>query len=377
MKRERTKFTGVYSLTSEKRRNPRDGKPDVCFYITYKRWDGRKAWEKVGWKGEGYTAALASEVRADRLKAMRHGDQLSSRKAAAITMDEAWQIFRDKWLPTLSRPQDEEGRYARHIAPALGEKRLDRITPLDIEQLKNTLLAKGLAPATVRLVFGDIRRVYRKLTEWDIYCGPIPTDKAKPPKVDNARTRFLTPDEANTLLAALAQRSRQWHDIAALSLHTGMRLGEILSLRGADVDLSAGVIHAMDAKAGTRAVILSDAAKAILQGIKPTSAAGYLFTDRNGNRLHTTGAGSTFKRVVKSIGLNDGITDTRQKVVFHTLRHTFCSWMVMRGVPLFTVGELVGHSTIEMTKRYSHLCPDAKRDALRHVGEMLNGTHGS
>jgi site-specific recombinase XerD len=49
----------------------------------------------------------------------------------------------------------------------------------------------------------------------------------------------------------------------------------------------------------------------------------------------------------------------------------------MRGVPLFTVGELVGHSTIEMTKRYSHLCPDAKRDALRHVGEMLNGTHGS
>lgn len=374
-KRERTKYTGVYLRVSDTRRNPRDGKPDGCFDITYKTADGRKVWEKVGWKSEGYTAQLANDVRADRLKAIRHGEELPVRKPS-MTMDSAWKIFREKWLPTLKRPADEEGRYARYIGPVFGGRSLSGITALDLENLKATLLGRGLAPATVRLVFADIRRVYRKLTEWELYRGPIPTDRLKLPKVDNARTRFLTPEEAGKLLDALAQRSPQWHAIAAISLHTGMRLGEILGLRGADVDLNSRVIHALDAKAGSRAVIMSDAIHPLLATWMPVSAAHYLFTDKSGKPLDMTGAGSTFKRVVNALGFNAGVTDRRQKVVFHTLRHTFCSWMVIRGVPLYTVGELVGHSTVDMTRRYAHLCPDAKRDALSHVADMLSRAHG-
>ncbi|MDL2279575.1 tyrosine-type recombinase/integrase [Desulfovibrio sp. OttesenSCG-928-G11] len=86
----------------------------------------------------------------------------------------------------------------------------------------------------------------------------------------------------------------------------------------------------------------------------------------------------TFARTVDALGLNNTgemvknakgelipvrITDARHRVVFHTLRHTFASWLVQQGTPLYTVAELMGHSTLEMTRRYSHLAPDTLRKA--------------
>ena len=67
--REKTKYTGVYVRTSTTRRY--QGKPDACFEFTYKA-DGKLIWEKVGWKSEGYTAVLARELRAERIRQFRH-----------------------------------------------------------------------------------------------------------------------------------------------------------------------------------------------------------------------------------------------------------------------------------------------------------------
>ena len=75
----------------------------------------------------------------------------------------------------------------------------------------------------------------------------------------------------------------------------------------------------------------------------------------------------SFKRAVEELGFNKGIKDVRQKVVFHTLRHTFASWLAIDGVPLYTISELMGHSTMDMTKRYAHLCPDTKRAAVEKI----------
>ena len=81
----------------------------------------------------------------------------------------------------------------------------------------------------------------------------------------------------------------------------------------------------------------------------------------------------TFNRVVTKLNLNKDITDTRQKVVFHSLRHTYASWLVESGVSLYTVQKLMGHENISMTERYSHLSPDTLQGAVRTFEKGITG----
>jgi site-specific recombinase XerD len=81
----------------------------------------------------------------------------------------------------------------------------------------------------------------------------------------------------------------------------------------------------------------------------------------------TREAPGTFERVVAELGLNAGIEDRRDKVVFHTLRHTFASWLVQGGIDLYRVKELMGHSVMAMTERYAHLAPDAGRVSVQVI----------
>ena len=80
----------------------------------------------------------------------------------------------------------------------------------------------------------------------------------------------------------------------------------------------------------------------------------------------------SFEQAVKEIGLNDGVSDRRRKVVFHTLRHTFASWLVQMGTPLYTVSRLLGHSDLKMTMRYAHLAPETQRAAAMELEGVLN-----
>lgn len=80
MKRSVTKYVGVYGRKSESRLHK--GKPDVCLDISYKA-EGKKIWEKVGWESEGYTARLASQIRSERLRDIRFGNELPRQKKKA------------------------------------------------------------------------------------------------------------------------------------------------------------------------------------------------------------------------------------------------------------------------------------------------------
>ena len=364
-----TKFMGVYQLESTQKRF--DGKPDLCFYITYKSPNGKKVWEKIGWRSEKMTASMASDIRADRMQQLRLGEAAvpiqQRRKESGMTFGEAWAIFDEKWLPNLKGADNERMLYTRYLEPVLKNRPLKEITSLEMEGIKTSLLAKGLAAASVRLIIGNVRRVYNKLTEWDLYSGPKPMDKVKMPKVDNARDRFLTADEAQTLLGAVKKRSQLWHDISLTSLHTGMRLSEVLGLRPQDVNLKSRLIHP-DGKTGKRSIPMNDTLFETLDRVvAERKDSPLLFPGQKGTQLGSDSATSSFARAVADAKLNPPNVDRRHKVVFHTLRHTYCSWLAMEGVPLYVIGEMVGHSSTEMTKRYSHLCPDKKSQTVNVI----------
>ena len=120
---------------------------------------------------------------------------------------------------------------------------------------------------------------------------------------------------------------------------------------------------------------MTDDVVTFLKTLIPETPDAFLFTRRGGgpHAMISSDSDESFVRAVKDCGLNDGITDRRHKVVFHTLRHTYCSWLAMSGVPLYTISELVGHTTVQMTKRYSHLCPDTKHDAAAKIASIMRG----
>ena len=370
-KREKTRFPGVYSREII---NKRTGRPDVAFDICYRDGAGKMRWQLIGYKSDHVNAAYANKRRGVILDGISRGEKPAKEAAGAkMTFAQGWVLYDSKWLPNLSRPEDTRKIYEQYLEPEFGGRHLGSITPLDIEDLKVKLLQRGLAAATVVKIIGDARRMYKKLAAWGVYSGPVPTDGFTMPKIDNERTRYLTEEEAVNLLDALKKRSATWHDIAWLSLHTGMRKGEILALRGEHLDFGSGRILVKDAKTGSRTVYMTDEVRALLEARAPKSPMAYVFRPKRtsaGERI-SRDSDESFVRAVTECGFNKGITDRRHKVVFHTLRHTYCSWLAKAGVPLFTIGELVGHKSVEMTKRYSHLCPDAKQAAAAKIGPLM------
>ena len=93
-----------------------------------------------------------------------------------------------------------------------------------------------------------------------------------------------------------------------------------------------------------------------------------VFPARGGGKI--TEISNAFDRSLDALGLNEGVTDRRMKVVFHTLRHTYASWLVQSGENLYTVKELMGHSTLAITERYSHLAKGTLQDAVKKIDQI-------
>ena len=85
---------------------------------------------------------------------------------------------------------------------------------------------------------------------------------------------------------------------------------------------------------------------------------------------------TTFRDAVEAMGFNQGITDQRQKVVFHTLRHSYASWLAEAGTDIYTVGKLLGHSTVQMSARYAHLGPGAMQEAVKRLPSLTTREAG-
>ena len=384
-----TAYPGVRYREHEERKH--NGKPDRYYFIRYKR-AGRTVEESVGWASHGMNTQKASKLRAEIVQNIREGkhpQSLQEKRDLEQTRRETEQIKKEQdalhqitfgqladryveWAKANKKSwRDDEQRYQKHLSGPLGPRPLREIVPLHLEKLKHDLDKKGLSPATVKHCLVLVRHMFNKATSWDLFEGQNPVTKVKFPKLNNRRIRFLSHEEASTLLEELAKRSQQVHDQALLSLLSGLRFGEIAALTWADADIKHGIIAIRSPKSGEgRQTFMTEEVKAMLAARKPegVGAQHLIFPDRKGNIQKSVS--DAFERAVEKLGFNEGISESPQKVVFHTLRHTFASWLALDGTALYTIKELMGHKTLTMTERYAHLIPDHKREALN---AMANG----
>jgi integrase len=365
----KTKFQGVFYIESQTKIFKK--KPDRCFYITYKT-HGRKITEKVGWLSEGYDEKTAAGLRGDRVQDLRHGKDIPYKKTLSPLFKDVAARYMKWAMENKTRAgKDDRNRYENHLT-RFDQKRLDEISAFDLEKLKSDLLKEGLAPATARHVLVLFRQIWNKANTWGLWEGPNPIRGVKLPVPQNARERFLSHQEADTLLKALSEVSGTVADMALVSLQTGMRAGEIFDLRGADIDFENGLITIRDPKnKQARKAYLTPTLSAMLKARLPEDPQDYIFHDRiHGGRINIVS--QTFRKTVIALGFNKGITDPRQRVTFHTLRHTFGSWLAIQGTPVLTISQLMGHKTLAMTQRYSHLSPDHKKEAALNLERVFN-----
>ena len=363
-----------------------NGKPDRYFTVRYKV-RGKAIEEGLGWASEGWTVQRAALERAKLKEAHRTGEgpeTLAERRAMRQAEAEAEALegmtFGDlaarylEWAKANKKSyRHDNQRLNSHVLPVVGDLPVSKASAADVERLKVSCQEKQLAPATTNHCLQLVRGVYNFGARLGLYEGPNPTARVNFQKVDNKRTRFLSYEEAESLLSALANQSQDWHDITLLGLFAGLRLGEITALTWQDVDLEHGVLQIRDAKGGEgRPAYITDRLRAMLgrrKAVADNPTVGLVFPGRFGERIK--GVRYSFENTIEELGWNDGVTDRRQRVTFHTTRHTFGSWLAIQGTPLLTIKELMGHKTIEMTMRYAHLIPDQKRDAVEELEKRV------
>jgi integrase len=302
------------------------------------------------------------------------------------------EYFEKKYYPDAKtskkqRSYEQEFSHFTHwLKPVLGEMPLKDIRPLHLERVKRNMLnappvtrkktkkegnrqqkkgIKGRSPRMIQYVFSTFRQVWNHARRNGFVAGDWPGKGITIPKVENRRMRFLSDGEADLLLDKLRERSQQLHDICLLSLDAGLRAGEIFSLRWNRVDLEKKTIKVFDSKGRDRVVFMTDRVEQMLQGLPREGK--LIFLSRTGERIKEIS--NAFDQAVKDLGLNEGVTDSRDKLVFHSLRHSFASRLVERGIDLYTVKELMGHSTLAMTERYSHLQPNKLKSAIDSLGQ--------
>jgi integrase len=365
--RKKTKYVGVYERVSEIRTY--NGKPDTCFDISYKL-NGKKIWEKAGWLSEGYSAKLANEIRAERMRNIRHEEELpKQKKNVSYFKDVASKYI--QWAKENKKSwSSDQHRYKNHLSERLDDKRLNEITSFDLERVKSELVKEKLAPATVKHCLVLIRQIFNKAIAWGLYKGMNPVKGVKMPTIQNQRERFLSYEEADVLLNELLKVSKQTHDIALLSLHCGLRAGEVFNLKGHDIDFRNDLIHISDPKNNQgRKAFMTGAVKEMLKERVPESPDEYIFkAQNNGDKVNEISR--AYRKIANRL-FNEKVKDPRQRVTFHTLRHTFASWLALQGESLMTIRELLGHKSFAMTQRYAHLIPDEKRRATLNLEKVF------
>jgi integrase len=370
----------------------------------YQAADGRwRASINLGWQnGKRRRKQLSGKTRAEvaaKLKqALKEQDGGRDLGLESITVG----AFLRRWLDLVVVPNRKPSTTASYeqvvrlyLVPQIGDVRLERLSPEQIQAMLRALLKTGLSPRTVSYTRSILRVALKQAMKWG-HLGRNPVDATDAPKAQAHKIVPLTEAQARSILHVVT--GHRLEALYRLALSFGLRRGEALGLLWSDVDLDAGTVRitgqvqyirgpgrggkvrrtsSPKTKSGARTIYLPEQLVAAMQRHWEAQAKerrvegvewhehGLVFPSERGTPM----APRNLVRHWKSVLVKAGLPAT---VRFHDLRHSAATIMLMQGIPLKTVSDVLGHSSIRVTADvYGHSTSGDKRAAAERMTQLL------
>ncbi|WP_394244832.1 tyrosine-type recombinase/integrase [Vibrio astriarenae] len=373
----------------------------IMKYYLFYRLNGKQVNYLIGSTSQ-LTPAQARDIAKEKVGMVAQGVDVQSEKKAAkqdYLIQKSHRLgsyLEEKYYPFLvSRNPKTAKKTYQHLVSRfdfLLDKQLSEISAWEVQNWVTKRRELGRAPATINYSINSLKGALSRAVEWGI-IESHELSKVTTIKEDNTRLRYLSSYERQNLLKAIDARSRLIRDkrksanehrekrnkdllpdlsnvrfvdylepIVLTAMNTGLRRGELLSLKWNDVFFENRylVVKASNAKSKkTRNIPLNDSVFEVLVQWKAQNPnTTWVFT--SGSNTQLTDIKKPWLKVIEASGIED--------FNFHDLRHDFASNLAMAGVDLNTIRELLGHSDLKMTLRYAHLAPEHKAAAVNLIG---------
>jgi len=356
------KYTGVYG---NKLRNG-----DISYSYTYKDESNRTCWVTVGKKSAGITEPYVYRLRNQTINKIRLGEDPSVKRTSRkrIRLNDLARNYFDAKEGVNKDNRRQYLKYKHHIEEKFGRKDVSNITVKDISSLQQSILAQGRAPKTVNSVIQLLSAIYNYNIKVEDMSIDNPCSRVKPLATDDQRQRFLTKEEVHLLIDNVSDNI----DVLVfvkLALSTGARKGGLLNIKKKDIDFSNRTVRIYDYKRkNTYTGFFNDDLKELLLAYTKGLDANDYVIGRGAEPLHRKKIERKLRPVLNRL-YNQGLDrrDTKNRVVIHTLRHTFASNLAIQGTSIFTIQKLMNHADIEHTMRYAKLAPDSGSEMVRSL----------
>ena len=360
-KRINTKFSGIFY-----RETITNDKIDKTFYIRYKDENNKDKEIKVGKYSEGYREAYCNQLRNEIITKQRTGEEppsIASKKKRNILSIETIANDYFNYRKESKTKANDISQYNNHILPYFKNLDFETIDKNEILQFTNKLKktkSKFKEDLLSDKSINNILNFLKTLIKHGFKNDFIKNDFSKYISllnIDNAREKFLTKEEIK-ILYENSKNDETLYLLFKLALNTGGRLATLLNICKKDIDFTHNLITLKDFKNNsTYKAFLTENLKALLE-IRTI----HLKMD---DKLFVSNPERRLRSMLDELFNKDiNTNDRKNKVVFHSLRHTFASHLAINGTPIFTIQKLMNHKDIRMTLRYAKLSPDSGRESI-------------
>ena len=350
------------------------------YYVRFKNEQNKLRRVKIGCETEGVTEVYCKNKRVEIINAILKGEQppkIVKSKKEILTLDTvANQYFSTK--DASNSTFERLSKYNKHLAPNLGMKEITKITKNDLMELQQKALSNGLSNQTANMIVELFGTIFNFGFKEELYETVSPVSRITKLKVKNSRERFLSKYEIDELFHTckevdqLKELGCVLELFCKVCLTTGARMESILHLKKCDVDLQNEIIRLTDFKGGGEIYsgYITNTTSEILH--KTLSKIGFndciVSFNYDGKKLTGRQIQRKLKPVLDEL-FNKGLDlkDRKNRIVIHSLRHTFASQLALANVPIRQIQELLNHSDISQTVRYAKLQDESNKQALQNI----------